>query len=516
MSQEIMPSMADSPDDPTTAVATELQPPLQSHHDAAPDVENPPPVEAERIQQSDTDDKFSRIYKVTPYMRSHSLNNGQVYDPAVLSLGPYHHSKPHLRPMEKHKEKTLQYFFKVSMRWDENKDRKFFHDEIKSNIERIKNSYEEVPFGNDELAEIILRDACFLIDFIHSFTIGGAVYLFASDYGMAAGVLMQRDLFMLENQIPFWLVILLLESRHGKDKADKILSEYLSLICHQIDGKTNIRSLPWKDDDGNGRCRLPVHLLEATRQILLKREEKVDTKSCFLTKILGSCCKRIINWSWTTKSAAPAPAPAPDADSESSRSSSSMENEQFLELLNFPCRSVTYLQTKGIYFRPSSQGLLDIRFVSYHVYGVLHLPILVVNRDTKVFFSNMAAFEMSPHNLTDGEFLSYLNFMKPLMETAKDVKELRERGILFSSLGSDEEVVNVFKEIDTYGADNYKDFLEVKSAISKHCRSKGKTWMADLAHTYCRSPWAAIAVFAGVFVLCLTFLQTFYTIHPVE
>ncbi|XP_051148487.1 UPF0481 protein At3g47200-like [Andrographis paniculata] len=503
--------MADSPENPTAAAA-------ESHHDAPPDIENPPAAElevvveaeAEHINDSDADDDvYHRIYRVTPYMRRHSRNNRQVYDPVVLSLGPYHHGKRHLRPMEKQKEKVLKNFVEASKAWDKNKDRKFFHDKIISNIEKIKKNYEKVPFSNEKLAEIILRDACFLIHFIDVFTIGAAQLLFSDKHGIAAGVLMQRDLFMLENQIPFWVIKLLLDSRHGKDKANKILSEYLSLICDLIDKKTQLKSLPWKDDEhGYYKTRLPMHLLAATRRVLLRREDKVDTEPYFLTKILGSCCncKRIINWTKT---------PA-EADAESGVSNDSAEVENVLEFLNFPCRSVTYLQAKGIYFRPSSRCLLDIKFVSYHVYGVLYLPILVVNGSTKVLFSNMAAFEMSPRYQTEGEFLSYLNFMKPLMETAKDVKELRERGILFSSLGSDEEVVNVFKEIDTYGADNYKDFLEVKSAISKHCRSKGKTWMADLAHTYCRSPWAAIAVFAGVFVLCLTFLQTFYTIHPVE
>ncbi|KAK4387757.1 hypothetical protein Sango_2382300 [Sesamum angolense] len=104
--------------------------------------------------------------------------------------------------------------------------------------------------------------------------------------------------------------------------------------------------------------------------------------------------------------------------------------------------------------------------------------------------------------------------MKSLIENPKDVKELRENGILFSRLGSDEEVVELFKEIDTYGLGSRYVFPDVKMRIEEHCNSKAKTWMAELIHTYFRSPWTAVALFAATFLLCLTFLQTFYTIRP--
>ncbi|KAK4432081.1 hypothetical protein Salat_0970200 [Sesamum alatum] len=146
----------------------------------------------------------------------------------------------------------------------------------------------------------------------------------------------------------------------------------------------------------------------------------------------------------------------------------------------------------------------------------LQLPICFVTNNAKVFFSNVIAFEMSPETCTDYSVLSYLSFMKSLIENVKDVKELREKGILFSCLGSDEEVVKVFKEIDTHGMDYLGAFRDVKMRIEEHCNSKAKTWMAELIHTYFRSPWTATSLFATILLLCLTFLQTYYTIHPAK
>ncbi|KAL0346196.1 UNVERIFIED_CONTAM: hypothetical protein Sradi_4450900 [Sesamum radiatum] len=120
----------------------------------------------------------------------------------------------------------------------------------------------------------------------------------------------------------------------------------------------------------------------------------------------------------------------------------------------------------------------------------------------------MIAFEMSPETDTDRDVISYVNFMKSLIETPRDVKALREKGILFSRLGSDEEVVKMFKQIDTFGVEKWDHFLDVKMRIEEHCNSKARTWMAELIHAYFLSPWTAIALFAAVILLSLTSLQT--------
>lgn len=139
---------------------------------------------------------------------------------------------------------------------------------------------------------------------------------------------------------------------------------------------------------------------------------------------------------------------------------------------------------------------------------------MLVNDDNIVVFSNLIAFEMSPRMYNKFSVTSYFNFMKTLINNAKDVKVLREKGILISVLASDEEVLHVFKSIDTYGFSNFGLFYEVKMRINEHCNSKANTWMAELINTNFRSPWAVIALTAATFLLCLTFLQTYYTINP--
>ncbi|KAK4432067.1 hypothetical protein Salat_0968800 [Sesamum alatum] len=133
-----------------------------------------------------------------------------------------------------------------------------------------------------------------------------------------------------------------------------------------------------------------------------------------------------------------------------------------------------------------------------------------------VFFSNVIAFEMSTETDYECYVIAYVNFMKSLIETTGDVKELREKGIMVSHLRSDDQMVRMFKQIDTYGVDHWGLFQDVTTRIDDHCNSKAKTWMADLIHTYFRTPCTAIALLAAGFLLCFTFLQTFYTIHPMK
>ncbi|KAL0377212.1 UNVERIFIED_CONTAM: hypothetical protein Scaly_0838800 [Sesamum calycinum] len=118
-------------------------------------------------------------------------------------------------------------------------------------------------------------------------------------------------------------------------------------------------------------------------------------------------------------------------------------------------RSVTDLKAKGIEVKPSSsRSLKDVQFNTGLFGTQLKLPTWFVSIYTKIFFLNMIAFELSPNNVNNNMVTSYINLMKSLIESPEDVKELREKKILFNLLGSDEQVQKMYEKIDTHGADN--------------------------------------------------------------
>ncbi|KAI3459673.1 hypothetical protein Pfo_016336 [Paulownia fortunei] len=347
-----------------------------------------------------------------------------IYDPVVLSIGPYHHGKPQFHLVEELKDEVLDIMLDSATGA---KIKDLFYIKILGRVDNIRNFYRGIStnkYNDEALAEMTLRDAYFVLYYM-DMALHSCIVIFC----------------MLENQIPLWVIKFLISlTFDDKDKEEALLYKFTSYMNF---GDHRLTRAHWENKEQE-----PLHILEAHRMSFVKEESITIQPIKFI-------------WGWRKS-----------------------PPSSLFEMANGPFRSVTYLKAKGIHFGPSSNCLKDI------------------------------TFEMSPETNTDFAVISYVNFMKTLIENPKDVKELREKGILFSCLANDEEVVKIFKEIDTYGMDNINIFQDVKMRIHEYYASKAKTWMAELIHTYFCSPWTAIALFVATFLLCLTIIQTYYTVHP--
>ncbi|XP_047964864.1 uncharacterized protein LOC125209307 [Salvia hispanica] len=301
---------------------------------------------------------------------------------------------------------------------------------------------------------------------------------------MGGDLFMVRDSFMLENQIPLWLISL-------------IYPDYKSLLCCYLSGivfgDQRMQTLPWE----NGVGREPTHLFEALICAYLSPHETqknstTPTNSLRVFKKYIPFFMRYIQ-----------------AKEKKSRSRTTWK------MINNSFRSATDLKAKGVHFRRSSNCLTDIKFFSFAFYAELHLPFSYITYNSMVFFSNAIALEMSPEaGYSTYGMTTYFTFMKTLIHNVNDIKVLREKGVLYSLLATDEDVVALFKSIDTFGFAIEDYFTDVKERIEDHCNSKCRTWMAELINTKFKSPWTVMALAAASFLLCLTFLQTYYTINP--
>ncbi|KAL1568128.1 putative UPF0481 protein [Salvia divinorum] len=408
--------------------------------------------------------RWRMLHRVPVHVREEKKH---VFEPVVVPLGPYHHRlHPQSQLVEPLKDAVQDMVCKL-----ERTDRKsFLLSKISERIDEIRHFYGGADGCTDEeLAEIMLRDACFLVFNMLPKTFP----VIRQNLGMYGMLFMFRDMYMLENQTPLWLILLI----HPQPS---FLCKYLS---SNVFGDYRMTQLPWE----NGGGEEPLHLLEAFHRTFLSLvptpENSRDGGSNFL---------RLIN-----KYNQPRP------KNEGSRRTLWQE-------MNSPFQSATDLKAKGIHFRRSSHCLTDIKFFSFALYAELHLPFFNITNNSKTFFSNIIAFEMSPETDTDYGVTSYFNFMKTLVHSANDVKVLREKGVLYSRLASDEEVVEMFKSIDTYGYSKHGLLDEVKMRIEEHCSSKAKTWMADLINTKFQSPWTVMALAAAAFLLALTFFPPYF------
>lgn len=179
------------------------------------------------------------------------------------------------------------------------------------------------------------------------------------------------------------------------------------------------------------------------------------------------------------------------------------------------CRNIKELKAAGIEFMSSkTRRPKDISFSLGWFHSTLKLPEIVVDDTTAATVLNLIAYEMCPDFQNDYGICSYVSFLDSLIDHPDDVKALRSERILLNSLGSDEEVAELFNTLSTDLVPDMGKYADLRNQIEKHYKNKLRTWLALGCSTYFSNPWAIIAFHAAVVGLVLTFVQTWYAIRP--
>ncbi|XP_057802045.1 UPF0481 protein At3g47200-like [Salvia miltiorrhiza] len=454
-----------------------------------------------------------KIQKVQPLLVRLEKNKND-YFPQAVSFGPYHHGEPELAFFEALKPKAVELFISGG---PEGYDESFYHKKIVGIIGEIRDCYDETTIGNDELAAMMLRDASLMIIFMEMYIDGNAeqpdettmdkIRGIVDLFGILPMTILWRDLFLLQNQIPLVVVEVLMDLRCGEGEGEyqNLLNRFLNMsIFGEYSKKRKL-------------SRKPQHLLEAVHMLLVFdfKDESGDAPTCCkLPKVKKADLE---NGGAETKTTHSHGIIHRLLNSWACKNQGAANKSKFKNIKNMfhSFRSVTELKAKGIHFKPSpTQSLMDVNFKSNFFYATLQLPVWVVSTDDKVILMNLIAYELSPNSRANGEVASYISFMKALMERPEDVKELREKRIFISTLGSDQEVFNIFKDINTHGFFNPMIFGAVEDKIQAHYNSNIKTWMAELIHNNFRSPWTVAAFFAAVAYLAISVGQLYYAMYP--
>ncbi|KAJ0014922.1 hypothetical protein Pint_20674 [Pistacia integerrima] len=425
------------------------------------------------------------------------------YEPRMIAIGPYHHNNPNLKNTEMLKLKLAALFIEKHQL-----DGEVLYSKVRRNIKHLRECYQEeetepspdddeeeetapspdddkeeeeeetaptpdddeeeetAPFpDDDDLAWMFFVDGCVLLHYIEFAVLTDKKDPMIEKFkekGIKVDYLVyvQQDLFLLENQLPYGVLKLLISCLSDKGQMEKSIEKFIF---------GTIKAPRKKDDQLELKLlqkENPIHLLDLLRTGLLQFDDKENQMSC---PIVGQ----------------------------------PIENDlQFF-------RNVKELKAAGIRFRPSDTGCLkDITFE----FGTLRLPSIQVDDSTASKFLNLIAYEMCPDFLNDFGVSSYVAFLYILIDQAQDVKELRDKQILHNFLGSDEKVAELFNEIGTDLVSNPSIYGDVKSKIQRHYDSKFMTSTAQFIHKYFRSPWSAIAFLAAIIALALTVAQTVYTI----
>ncbi|KAL5564648.1 hypothetical protein UlMin_027812 [Ulmus minor] len=402
-------------------------------------------------QYNNSSDEIIRIQKVPRIMFQLKKFEENYYIPREMPIGPIYAERENSEQIQLKLKLAAQFIITSGRTCD------YFLASINMEIDTLKTCFDQnllEGFSGDKLARMLVLDGCSILQFIYS-RVRDELKEFQINDGQASVI--EQDLFLMANQIPFRVLEILMDSlpRDSNEAAftnDVFIDSIDRFICMHL--MTPEKFL--EQDYGSfyeAKNTRPVHLLDILYSgFLYGFEHNPQNK--------GN--------------------PAPKKE---------FEEEYF--------RNIQDLKAVGIKLESSESSCLrEVTFTS-SVYGFrarLKIPPLIVDNSTGSKLWNLIAYEMCPDNC-NSEFgvTTYLSLIDSLIDSKEDVKDLRSAHILTNHLSCDADVAKLFKEI-SYNVVSDQAYCDVKHKIQMHCDRWLAIRMSQLWQNYFSSPWSFIAL----------------------
>ncbi|GER37704.1 hypothetical protein STAS_14119 [Striga asiatica] len=402
-----------------------------------------------------------------------------LYNPKFVSIGPFHHQTPHLQKMQPHK---LAYLKGLLARRDESTVNRYVV-AVRSLEEKARNSYSKpIELDQDEHVKILVVDGLFVVELLRKNRLHELREMNDPIFGKGQYVLdmVLRDLMLVENQVPFFVLLRLFAMTRGWDPWDDIF-HLLRCFAHNISLSAYDFLSTIKPEENN----TDNHLLGVVCKILfgnLIDEELVEKRA----EIKRSNC---LNVTFVYKNLF-----------------SLFGKLKAQRPVGLKFLAVSKLQETGVEFK-RTDGSIDITFDG----GVLRIPRLGVDEHTESVLRNLITYEQFLTDYQPSYVTDHITFLKFLVKRPTDVQILRRHGILENFLGQDQMVCNVFRSLgkNEDDVDSWCDFryTDVQEAVNRYCNRRVirlkavlRRWMAELWQKYFNSPWSFIKFCAAYFV----------------
>ncbi|XP_077228617.1 UPF0481 protein At3g47200-like [Tasmannia lanceolata] len=157
--------------------------------------------------------KKQSIYRVPTSVKD---LNSKVYEPGLVSLGPYHHGTPKLKAMEEHKYRALHCFLKRR-----NHPISVYVEALEEIVEDLMGSYdllEEEWRDTSRFLQLMIVDGCFLLEIILElwFDYDKNDPIFSEQGSLNNKDVMMEDILMIENQVPLIVLTTLAATAWGR------------------------------------------------------------------------------------------------------------------------------------------------------------------------------------------------------------------------------------------------------------------------------------------------------------
>ncbi|KAL3736853.1 hypothetical protein ACJRO7_025737 [Eucalyptus globulus] len=493
----------------------------------------------------------------------------ELYTPQQVAIGPYHHWRPEMYEMERYKlaaakrsQKQLQ---KIKIH--------NLVEQLEKLELRTRACYHKyLDFKGETLAWMMAIDASFLLEFLRVYAIKEGKMLSRVSSRMShlvdytgrksAHNAILKDIVMLENQIPLFILRKMLEFRFTSlDDADNMLHGMLMGFYKEVSPFKLLEALPkiqvsvcahlldflyetivpkvkeqpeiveeegeeeGDNEDKEGKAKSPWSLLSSSGtnyirplcdQIWNLLSKLIKGPIETVKRLLLSNRAKVLKLPLTILSKIPLLSvlaqPLESLISSQVKEEGMSENENSnpheppsVEEITIP--SVSDLSNVGVRFVSTKGNLSSISFDAK--LATLYLPAITLDMSSEVFMRNLVAYEAS--NATGPlVFTRYTELMNGIIDTSEDVKLLRERGVILNQLKSDEEVAKLWNGMSRSIRLTKVPFLDKAiEDVNKYYNGRWKVKLSKFTKQYVLSPWKFLAVLAGIVVLMLLTLQAF-------
>ncbi|KAK7381551.1 hypothetical protein VNO80_00096 [Phaseolus coccineus] len=492
------------------------------------------------------------------------------YVPQQVAIGPYHYWRPELYEMQRYKIAAAKRFQKrlQSCKLES------LVDQLTNLEQRVRACYHKfLDFNGETLVWMMAVDALFLLEFLQVFAMqeGAKVQRVSSsmshlvDYAgkKSAHNAILRDIVMLENQIPLFVLRKMLEFKFSSLEAadDTLILMFIGLF-------KEISPFKMMEEFPNIRVSESVHLLDFLYDVIVpKLEQQPDTienevqqeeeqkegneegsadsshvKQFFneLWKLLSKLNKGPVKLMkkvtvskplkvfaqlpWKIVSNLPGlkllKQPVEHfffsqekgdekGESGSSSSKSLMNKPPSVEEITIP--SVTDLLNCGIRFVPTTGSISNISFDAKT--RTFYLPTIGLDVNTEVFLRNLVAYEAS---VASGPLVitRYTELMNGIIDSEEDAKILREKGIILNHLKSDKEVANLWNGMSkSLRVSRVPQLDKVIEDVNKYHNGRMKVKLWKFMKNYVFSSWQFLTFLAAICLLLLMALQAFCSVY---
>ena len=427
----------------------------------------------------------------------------EAYEPKKLCIGPFHRNKSKFLPMEEIKLKCLldilrgprsgsDHFPTIECLWNilrgpPGSRLEILVDSVYNRLSEARDYYsEKIELSDDEFAEMLVVDGCFVISVLLAWT-----PVYPSSICSRAGLsLLMRDIMLLENQLPFFIVEALYTKLATMTHLRCGIIDLVSLVLLSLLG--SLPPMAWVD--AKDVLHL-LHLMYLTVQYLtdvphyrisLGEMTMSPAKNLMLglRGLYGSCC------------------------------SFHDDHETYWTKI----RCATELLEEGVKFKRKTTRVQHQRTFDLSISfrdGTLEIPSLHVSDSRLAELRNLVAFEQC-YKIPSHFATSYFVFLDQLIESPNDVAVLRKSKILRSEHLSDAEMAEMFSGLSKNLVWDLRFDLHslVYAALEDFCKLPHRRWRVNLVQNYFSNPWTTLSVMAAILLLFFSGTQTFFTVFP--